>query len=110
MTCSAGRQACLPADLRIRASVVARSAAARAAATAAAARGIVAATLAAAPAVLDALRIGQLVAEAAFQASAQARELRRVEAQVLLLRHLDRDRLERLQERRAAQRTTARAV
>src|SRR6185436_16040477 len=44
-----------------------------------------------------------LVAEAALEAPAHPRELRRVERQALLLRHLDRDRLELLQPRRAAQ-------
>src|SRR5690349_7520485 len=58
----------------------------------------------------DALRVRQLIAQAALQAAAESRELRRIEAQVLLLGHFDRDRLERLQERRAADRTAARAV
>src|SRR5205823_6245174 len=81
-----------------------------AAAARSAAGGIVAAAFAAAAAVLHALGIGQLVAQAAFQTAAQARQLRRVEAQVLLLGHLDRHRLERLQERGAAQRPAAGAV
>src|SRR5262245_46563894 len=89
--------------------MTAAAAAARAAACATAA-GIVAAALVAAAAVLDAFGVRQLVAEAAFQSSAEAGELRRIQAQVLLLRHLDGDRLERMQERRAAQRTSARAV
>src|SRR6476646_9646227 len=84
---------------------------AAAAATAGAAPGrIVAAALAPAAAVLDALGVRQLVAQAALQPSAQPGQLRWVEAQVLLLGHLDRDRLEGLQERRAAERPAARAV
>ena len=56
------------------------------------------------------LALGQLVPEAALEAAAQPRQLRRVEAQVLLLGHLDRHRLERLEPRAAAQRPTARPV
>ena len=52
----------------------------------------------------------QLEAEAAFQAAAEAREPRRVQRQVLLLGHLDRDRVERLEPRAAAQRPATRAV
>ena len=73
-------------------------------------RRVVAAAFAAAAAVLHAFGVGQLVAQAALQPAAQARQLRRVEAQLLLLRHLDRHRLERRQKRRAAERTAARAV
>src|SRR4051812_42047348 len=86
------------------------TAAARAAPAGAAAAGIVAAAFAAAAAVLHAFRVRQLVAQAALQPAAQPRQLRRVQAQVLLLGHLDRDRLERLQERRAAERPAAGAV
>src|SRR5437764_10196912 len=88
----------------------AAAAAGSAAAARSAARRVVAAAFAPASAVLHAFRVGQLVAQAALQASAQPRELRRVEAQLLLLRHLDRDRLEGLQERRAAERPAAGAV
>src|SRR5262252_1283076 len=77
------------------------------AASGAAAAWIIAAAFAAAAAVLNAFRIRQLVAETAFQSAAQARELRRVEAQVLLLGHLDRHRLERVEKRRAAERPAA---
>src|SRR4051812_9824334 len=80
-----------------------------AAATATAA-WIVAASLASAPAVHDAFGIGQLVPEAAFQPSTQARQLGGIQAEILLLRHLDRHRLEGGQERRAAKRTSAGAV
>src|SRR6185436_16921503 len=90
--------------------MAARAAVAGAAAAGTAARRVVAAAFAAAAAVRDALGVGQLVAQAALQAPAQPRQLRRVEAQVLLLGHLDRDRLERLQEGRAAERTAAGAV
>src|SRR5262245_37549822 len=44
-----------------------------------------------------------LVAEAALEASAHAGELRRVQGEPLLLRHLDRDCLELVQPRRAAE-------
>src|SRR6185436_4276586 len=71
---------------------------------------IVAAAFAAAAAVLLALRVRQLIPQAALQPAAQPRQLRRVQAQLLLLRHLDRHRLERRQERRAAERTAAGAV
>src|SRR5256885_1339529 len=87
-----------------------RSAAGSAAAARSAARRVVAAAFAPASAVLHAFRVRQLVAQAALQAPAQPRELRRVEAQLLLLRHLDRDRLEGLQKRRAAERPAAGAV
>src|SRR5215510_14647304 len=76
----------------------------------AAAGRIVAAALVAAAAVDDALRVRQLVPQAALQAAAQARQLRRIETEVLLLRHLDRDRLEGLKKRGAAERTAAGAV
>ena len=58
----------------------------------------------------DAFGVGQLVAQAALEAPAQPRQLGGVEAQVLLLGHLDRNRLERGEERRTAQRPAARAV
>src|SRR5579872_517932 len=86
------------------------AAAVPAAAARTATRRVVAAALAPAAAVLYALGVRQLVAQAAFQAPAQAGQLRRVQAQLLLLRHFDRDRFERLQERRAAQRPAARSV
>src|SRR5262249_33271034 len=86
------------------------SATARPAAAGAATGRVVAAALAAASAVLHAFRVRQLVAEAAFQPPAQARELGGIEAQVLLLGHLDRDRLEALKERRAAERPATGAV
>src|SRR5205085_3369822 len=75
-----------------------------------AAARIVAAALAAASAVHDAFGVRQLVAETALQPAAQAGELRRIQTEVLLLRHLDRDRFERGQERGAAQRPAAGAV
>src|SRR5262249_46895408 len=59
---------------------------------------------------LNAFRVWQLVAKTAFQPAAEARELRRVEAEVLLLGHLDRHRLERVEERGAAERAAAGAV
>src|SRR5204863_366572 len=55
-------------------------------------------------------RVRQLVPQAALQAAAQTGQLRGIETQVLLLGHLDRDRLERGEECRAAQRPAARAV
>src|SRR4051812_38108688 len=76
---------------------------------AAAGRGRAMAAVGAA-AVLDAIAVGQFIAEAAFQAAALPRELRGVQAELLLLGHLDRDRLERRQERRAAERPSARTV
>src|SRR5712691_12061358 len=57
-----------------------------------------------------ALGVGKLVTETALEPAAQAGELRWIQAQVLLLGHLDRDGLERLQERRAAERTAAGTV
>src|SRR6516162_5472109 len=75
-----------------------------------AARRIIAAAFAAAPAVLNALRVRQLVSQTALEPSAEARELGGIQAQVLLLRHLDRDRLERVEERRAAERAATGAV
>src|SRR6185436_19511262 len=63
-----------------------------------------------AAAMLDALAVWQLVAEAALQPPAHPGQLRRIEAEVLLLRHPDRDRLEALQPRGAAQRPAARSV
>ena len=62
------------------------------------------------PPCLTPFAVRQLVAQAAFQAAAHARQLRRVQAEVLLLGHLDRHRLERLQPGRAAQRAAAGAV
>src|SRR5207248_6198215 len=84
--------------------------AAGSAATRPAAGRIVAAAFAAAAAVHLSFGVRELVAEAAFEPAAQAGQLRRVEAQVLLLRHLDRHRLERGEECRAAERTAAGAV
>src|SRR5262245_7004693 len=86
------------------------SAVAGSTAAGAAAGRIVAAALVSTAAVDDALRVRQLVPQAALQAAAQPRQLRRVETEVLLLRHLDRDWLEGLQEGRAAQRPAAGAV
>src|SRR5687767_12420596 len=83
---------------------------ARSAVSASAAAGIVAAALSAAAAVHLPLCVRQLVPQAALEPPAQAGKLRGVQAQVLLLRHLDGDRLERRQERRAAERTSARSV
>src|SRR4051812_49552838 len=80
------------------------TAAARAAARTGGIRARPAAPFVTAAAMDDALRVGELVAQAAFEPAAHARELRRVEAEALLLRHLDRDRLERLQPRGAAER------
>ena len=53
--------------------------------------------------------VGVLVDEAALEAAALARDLRRVEREVLILRHLDRDGRELRQERRAAELAPARA-
>src|SRR5262249_41561775 len=75
-----------------------------------AARRIIAAAFTSAAAVLHTLGVRQLVPQTALQPAAQTRKLRRIQAQILLLRHLDRDGLERLQKRRAAERTAARAV
>ena len=58
----------------------------------------------------DAFAVGDFVAQAALQATAHPRQLGRVQAEVLLLGHLDRHRLERLQPGRAAERTAAGAV
>src|SRR5262249_32649584 len=69
-----------------------------------------AAALVGAAAVLDALAIRQLVAQTALQPAAHPRQPGRVEAEVLLLRHPDRDRLEGLQPRGAAERPPARPV
>src|SRR5581483_73801 len=88
----------------------ARAAAAGRTAAGAAARRVVAAAFAAASAVHDAFGVRQFVAQAALQPAAQARKFRRIQAEILLLRHFDRDRLERLEEGRAAQRPAARAV
>src|SRR5262245_2941074 len=73
-------------------------------------RRIVAAALAAAAAVHLAFRVRQLVSQAALQPPAKSRELRGVQTQILLLGHLDRDGLERLKKRRAAERTAAGAI
>src|SRR5258706_15368345 len=87
-----------------------------AAATARAARSRTAAGRVAAPAFVaaaaatHALRVRQLVAEAALEPAAQAGEPRRIQAQVLLLGHFDRDRLECVQPGGAAQRPAARSV
>src|SRR6185503_12881001 len=86
------------------------AAAATAAAAAAATSWIVAAPLAAATAVHHTLGVGQLVAKTAFQAAAQSRQLGGIQAEILLLRHLDRNWLEGSEPRRTAQRTPARAV
>jgi hypothetical protein len=71
---------------------------------------VVAAPFASASPVDDALGIGQLVPQAALEATAEARQLRWVQTQVLLLGHLDRDWLERRQKSRAAKRPTAGSV
>ena len=60
--------------------------------------------------VLDALAVRQLVTQTALETAAHPRQLRRVEAEVLLLGHLDRDGLERLQPRRATEWAAARPV
>src|SRR5437867_13411068 len=70
-------------------SATAASATSRTAIAGSATGGIVAAAFTAAAAVLNTLCVRQLVAEAAFQPPAQAGELRGVEAQLLLLCHLD---------------------
>src|SRR5258708_16958452 len=64
----------------------------------------------AAPGVLHAFAVRPLVAQAALQAAALPRELRRIEAEVLLLGHLDRHGLERAQPGGAAERPAAGAV
>src|SRR5260370_28490056 len=76
----------------------------------AAAGGVRAATVISAAGVLHAFAVRQLVTQAALQAAALPRQLRRVQAEVLLFRHLDRDGLERAQPGRAAERTAAGAV
>src|SRR6266481_5657461 len=86
------------------------SAATGPAAAGAAAGRIVAATLAAASAVPHSFGVREFVAQAALESPAESGQLRGIETQLLLLRHLDRDRLERLQKRRAAERPAARAV
>src|SRR5262245_39631181 len=83
---------------------------ARSTAAAAAAGRVVAAAFAATAAVDLALGVRQFVTQTALQPPAQPRQFRRVEAQVLLLSHLDRDRLERMEKRGAAERPPARAV
>src|SRR5688500_5029191 len=88
----------------------AAAAAAAAASARAAAAWVIAAPFAPAPAVHDTFRVRQLVAQAAFEAAAEAGKLGRVQAQVLLLGHLDRHRFERGEKRRAAQWTAAAAV
>src|SRR5689334_1350231 len=89
---------------------VAGSTVALAAAAGPAAARIVAAAFAAAAAVDDAVGVRQLVSQAALETAAQTGQLRRIQAEVLLLRHLDRDRLERGEKRGAAQRPPARSV
>src|SRR5262249_12309704 len=85
-----------------------RSAAAAASAAASAAAGrVVAAALAAAPAVGDTFGVRQLVPQAALEPAAEPGQLRGIQAELLLLRHLDRDWLQRRYERRAAQRPAA---
>src|SRR5262245_63893186 len=76
----------------------------------AAAGGIRAAAVIGAARVRDPFAVRELVPQAALQPTALARQLRRIEAQLLLLRHLDGDRLERPQPRGAAERTAARPV
>src|SRR5881392_2519933 len=76
----------------------------------AAAGRVRAAAVVAAAGVFHAFAVGQLVAQAAFQPAALAGELRRIETELLLLGHLDRDRLERAQPGRAAERAAARTV
>jgi hypothetical protein len=60
--------------------------------------------------VFHAFAVGKFVPQATLQSTAHPRQLRRVQAQVLLLRHLDRDGLEGLKERGAAERPAARPV
>src|SRR5260221_6815929 len=79
-------------------------------ATVAAAGGVRAAAVVSAAGVRHAFAVRQLVAQAALQTAALPRELRGVEAEILLLRHLDRDRLERPQPRRAAEPPAAATV
>src|SRR6266550_1414666 len=91
----------------------AASAAARAATTAAtgaAARGIAAAAFITAAPAAHALGVRQFVTQTAFQAATQARQPGRIEAQILLFRHLDRDGFERVQKRGAAQRAAAGSI
>src|SRR5579862_5620581 len=71
---------------------------------------VLAPALAAASPVDLALGVRQFVAEAALQAAAEPRQLRRVEAELLLLGHSDRDGLEDGQKRRAAEGPPAAAV
>src|SRR6266446_2966872 len=80
---------------------------ARSASAGSAARRIRAMPAVGAAAMLYAVAVRQLVAQAALEASALAGELRRVEAELLLLRHLDRHRLERVEPGRAAERAAA---
>src|SRR5688572_11130336 len=68
-----------------------------------AARGVRAAAVLRAAGVLHAFPVRQLVAQAALQPAALPGELRRIEAELLLLRHLDRHRFERSQPGGAAQ-------
>ncbi len=72
--------------------------------------GIAAAAFVAAAATLHAFGVRQLVPEAALQAAAQSGQPRGIQAEILLLGHLDRHRLERVQPGRAAQRAAAGAV
>src|SRR5688500_14616262 len=95
----------------VRAAAAAAAFAAGAAATArSASGGIVAAAFVAAAATLHALRVRQLISQAAFQPSAQSRQPGWIQAQVLLLRHFDRDGLEGSEPGRTAERPAARPV
>src|SRR5688500_16800261 len=76
----------------------------------AAARRVVAAAFVAAAAALHSLGVRQLVAQTTFQAAAQAGQARGTQTEILLLRLLDRHRLERVEPGRAAQRPAARSV
>src|SRR5258708_5332072 len=71
---------------------------------------VVAPALAAAAAVHDALGVWQLVPQAALEPAPESGKLRGIQAQVLLLGHLDGDRLERRQKGRAAERPAAGAI
>src|SRR5262245_19938778 len=97
-----------PEVIAIRGFLLATAAAATAAGSASA--GVVAPALAAAAAMSHAFGIGQLVTQAAFQAAAQSGQLRGIQAELLLLGHLDGDRLERRQPRGAAERPATRPV
>src|SRR5690242_13131308 len=90
--------------------MMAAGAAAPLGAAVAAPRRVRAAAMVGAAGVLYAFAVGQLVAETALQSAALPRQLRGIEAQLLLLRHLDRDGLERPEPGSAAERPSARAV